>query len=69
MQNPPTAIAFPLISYRGQVLAEMFAPLIFSAVFGIFEGVAVLSFYRIAKLEIWRKKTDQSVDELEKVQV
>ncbi len=69
-QNPPTAVAFLLISYKGQVFAEMFPPLLFSGLFGIFEAVAVLVFYRLAKLEIWRKKTvNGSVDELEKVEV
>ncbi len=69
IQNSPTAAAFLLISYSGQVFGEMFPLVLFSALFGSLEVAAVAVFYWLAKLELCRKKTDKgSADELEKVE-
>ncbi len=46
-----------MISYRGRVLREMVAPLMFSALFGFFEEVIVVVVYRLARWAVTMKKT------------
>ncbi len=73
IQNTPTAFAFLMISYRGRVLGEMVAPLMFSGLFGLFEEIIIVTVYRLVKLASFKKKkpheSREPVEEVERLEL